>query len=115
MLYCVKNLLLLFGFSLLFSCGNSDGNPEVPVEGILTKEKMAGVLTDLTLMQSAIDMNNVRQGLADSTVKFNIYKQHNVSRPQYEANLNYYSKHPEEFQEVYRLVVIKLEAMKKER
>lgn len=115
MFYFTKYFFFLTSLSFLFACGNASKNPEISKEEILPKEKMAAVLTDLALMQSSIDMNTVRPAPKDSNLVFNIYKQHEISRQEYDASINYYSKHVEEFREVYVLVLAKLEAMKKEK
>ncbi len=110
-----KYLFLITFISFLFACDNASRNSEAAKEEILPKEKMAAVLADLALMQSSIDMSAVRPAPKDSNLVFNIYKQHKISRLEYDASIKYYSKHVEEFREVYILVLSRLDSMKKEK
>lgn len=94
---------------LISSCtGKQDPAPP------LNKEKMATVLTDLTLMEATLSIRaaNGKPIEADSTVRFNIYKEHSVSKGAYDSSVAYYSKHPAEFKEIYDKVQENLEQLK---
>lgn len=73
---------------------------------------MATVLTDLSLMEAAVNAQTNPGTNPDSTIKFNLYKQHMISREQYESSLKYYSSHPSEFKEVYDIVLKNLNQQK---
>jgi len=85
-----------------------------PVD-LLDKNKMAAVLTDITLMEAAANVQATQSPTVkvDSIIKFNVYKQHMVSRKQYEASLTYYSSNATAFKEIYDIVLQNLNNRKK--
>jgi PIN domain nuclease of toxin-antitoxin system len=109
----LKNSIIVFVMLFLFSCG-SEEVASLPTN-ILDKNKMAEVMTDLSLAESIISIKQVQSPAmnVDSLIKFNIFKQHNISKKQYEDNIDYYSAHPVEFKEVYDLVAKRIEGIKK--
>ncbi len=115
-LYYEKAMKLVYCclFVVLLSC--SDKSKKDTPADLLPKEAMAIVMADLSLAESVINMNMAAKAAeqnTDTTRRFNVYKEHNISRSQYESSLRYYSAHPDEFKQVYELVVKKLEQMKK--
>src|ERR1700741_1739111 len=90
-----------------FSC-SAPAVPEIPKD-ILDKDKMAAGLTDLSIMEASINVSHFNAGNKETdSLRFNIYKQHNITRAAYDSSIAFYSKHPEEFKEIYDAVVEKL-------
>ncbi|HEY1037816.1 MAG TPA: DUF4296 domain-containing protein [Bacteroidia bacterium] len=105
------------GLILLFvvSCNGPKEVELPPPADLLDKPVMAAVMTDLALAESVITLKTIQEPAfnPDSTVKFNVFKQHNISRKQYENNILWYSQHPKDFKEVYDIVAKTLEDMNK--
>ena len=100
-----KALLIIFSF-LFFCCCS----PEKPgKEIVLSKEKMADVIADLTLMESQLNISSMQapQKL-DDRFKFNVFKEHRITPSQYDSSVMYYSRNPEEFKKIYDLVLQQL-------
>ncbi len=106
------NLTLLSCLFFSFSCNTA--KEELPPADLIAKEQMASLLADLALTEATLNLNADESPLKqnDSTLIFNTYKQHRVSRQQYESSMSYYSKHPKEFGEIYSLVIDTLNAYK---
>ena len=102
----VKTVILFVCLLLVISCAENPQEEQKPID-LLSKEKMARVLTDISLMEAAanIQPQQKQYTVADTVLKFNIYKQHSITREQYEASLNYYSAHTNEFKEIYATVL----------
>jgi len=102
-------------FSLLFfvSCNTDTGKVEKPTD-LLDKNKMSAVLTDITLMEAAANIQVAQNANApiEENIKFNVYKQHMISRKQFETSLKYYSANAKEFKEVYDIVLQNLNKRK---
>jgi hypothetical protein len=105
--------IFLFFLFLFVSCNKDSEKLEKPVD-LLDKNKMAAMLTDITLMEAAANVQ-VKQNVnakIEENLKFNIYKQHMISRKQYESSLKYYSANAKEFKEVYDIVLQNLSKQK---
>ncbi|MGZ4090310.1 MAG: DUF4296 domain-containing protein, partial [Bacteroidia bacterium] len=92
-------MLPIVGF---ISCSKEEEELVIP-EGILSKDEYVKVLTDLSLAESAANLNI--QGLKlekmDSAYAFNPLKENNVSRGKYDSTSLFYSQHPQEYKEIY--------------
>ena len=112
MLLFFQKHIILICLLALYSCDYTyNKSNEVPSE-VLSEEKMAAILCDLTLMQSSIDQNQINSIFNDTILTFNIYKQHKVSRLEYELSLKYYAAHPDQFKAVYKRVAANLQVLK---
>ncbi|MFL5754523.1 MAG: DUF4296 domain-containing protein [Bacteroidia bacterium] len=89
------------------SCSQPEVIVQVPKD-VLPKEKMAAVLCDLSVMEAGINVSRFNAANATDSLRFNIYRQHNISRRDYDSSIAFYSRHPEEFKKVYELVIEKL-------
>lgn len=108
--------LTVFAFCmvlLLASCGEGNKTTQKPSD-LLDKNKMAAVLTDISLMEAAANVKAIQNPSinSDDDLKFNVYKQHMISRKQYESSLKYYSANAAEFKEVYEIVLQNLNKQK---
>jgi hypothetical protein len=96
-------LILVF-----FACSN----PQAP-EGetdILDKDKMAEMLTDLQLVESVIRISAAEQETNVDSIDYNtaVFERHNISREQFERSMEYYTQHPDQLEEIYDQVIVKL-------
>ena len=106
----MRHFLPIVIFLILFSC--SEKKTETP-EHIIGKEKMTQLLTDLCLMEGAINVANMNPAHTKmQAIKFNLYKQHNVTREQFDSSLMYYCRHMEEFREIQANVLEQLNRKK---
>ena len=92
---------------LLFSCSKTE--VKIP-EGVLSKNEMALLLTDVNIAQAAVA--NYSSG---DTVKFSmadylpeILSIHHITPLQYDSSITFYSRHPELMSEIYDNVITEL-------
>lgn len=105
--------IFLFSLLVFVSCNKEAEKVEKPSD-LLDKNKMAAVLTDISLMEAAANFQATQNTAAnlEENLKFNVYKQHMISRKQYESSLKYYSSNAKEFKEVYDIVLQNLNKQK---
>jgi hypothetical protein len=97
---------------ILFHYSCSEEKKDIP-ENIIGKEKMTLMLTDLCLMEGAINIANIPSVHQNhQALKFNVYKQHNVTRAQFDSSLIYYCKHMDDFREIQSKVLEELNKKK---
>jgi hypothetical protein len=93
--------IILFFSVLLFSAACSNGSKP---EGVLEKPQMLSLLTDIHLLDG--ELYNISQQ-ADSLYKFGtnkykaVFKKHHTTDTQFKKSLKYYTRQPEEIQEMY--------------
>lgn len=106
----VFSLAVIAG-ALVFAC-SEDKTVFIP-ENILSKEEYAKVLTDLSLAESAANLNikNVRIDKIDSAYAFDPLKENGVSKSKYDSTALFYAEHPDLYNEVYDQVLTKLSEM----
>ena len=100
--------------SLFVSCNNP--SEKIP-DYALNKEEFSELLVDFTLAESAANINvlNVAGLKGDTVYAFNPLLDHNISKEKFDTTLYYYSHHPEQFKEVYALVLEKLNRLQTSR
>lgn len=97
---------LFFSFSI-FGCSND----EVIPEGIVVQDKMIEILIDMELAQAKIKfvMANENNGLKDNYHYFNeVFNKHQISREEFNTNLEYYCSQPLVMQDLYVEVIERL-------
>jgi Domain of unknown function (DUF4296) len=109
MLLC---LILLFQCA----CANEDPPPKPPPY-VLSPDSFTELLVDFALAESAIGINilNVRGHQIDSTYAFDPLREHGVSAANYDSTVAYYSRHPDQYREVYQKVLTRLSALESAR
>ncbi|MDX2172278.1 MAG: DUF4296 domain-containing protein [Bacteroidota bacterium] len=100
----LKNKTFIFFIALLFlfiRCGNE--NEDTIPNSIISKEKFAKLITDFLLAESATNLNIKQVDITkfDSTYTFNPLKENNVTKSQYDSAVNFYSKHPQLYKQIY--------------
>lgn len=92
----MKLLLSIILFCFCTACAEKEEAPPPPAD-LIPKEKMIAVLVDVNILEAALRLNLVRENkVSDSLFNYNVLKQHNVNRNQYQSSMNYYSRDPEE-------------------
>lgn len=100
----LKNKNFIFFIALLFlfvRCG--DENEDTVPNSIISKEKFTKLLTDFLLAESATNLNIKQVDITkfDSTYKFNPLRENHVTKSQYDSAVNFYSKHPQLYKQIY--------------
>lgn len=104
----MRRLLLFFLYVFISSCGNGTS------KGIIPKEKMISLLTDLHLANgytSSLYGDSSKEKLA-ATYKA-VYKKYGTDSVELRKNLSYYSQRPEELVLIYKEVEKKLSKLEK--
>ncbi len=104
----MKKIIVIFFSVLLVSCTD---NKEVAIpENILTEKKMADVMTDMQVLEAAINLNitdDITAGkipdLKASTLA--LLEKNNVTEKQYNESFDFYTQHPHLLIEVYKIIL----------
>lgn len=111
-------LIVVFISSLLFfSCWEKrEETVEIP-PGILSEEAFTRVLRDLSLAESAANMNikNVNVHKMDSVYAFDPLRENNITKMQFDSAVAFYVHHPELYKRVYENVLVALREMETRR
>ena len=101
---------------VFLSCHGPEKEIVIP-KNVLDKEKFSDVIVDFTLAESASGINilNVQGRKQDTVYAFNPLIDNNVKREMFDTTLYYYSHHPQQFKEVYELVLEKLSKLQASR
>lgn len=100
-------------FSFLLSC--QEPVEQLPV-GILPKDSMVSVLTDIQISEAMIQLQSL--GRSDSTKEFayglyaDVFTKHGVSGSRFIRSFEYYRNQPEEFKAMYDLVIENIDQQK---
>jgi hypothetical protein len=99
-----------FVISLFFLISCKQNKPDEIPENILAKDKMILVLTDMHILESAINLNLVSANFTanDSVMFYNVFENNHTSKKQYEESLNFYKSHPKLLNELYDSVLVLL-------
>ena len=110
-LYLIPYTLCLVFF--LLSCGENK-TISIPTN-ILSKEKMAEVITDIHLAEAEASMRTVPDSSSKEKLNFRkIFDKHSITKQQYEKSLSFYIEHPEILDEIYEQVLNELSKMQGE-
>ncbi|MCC7233007.1 MAG: DUF4296 domain-containing protein [Bacteroidia bacterium] len=97
---------------LAYACGREQAIPP----GVLTKEEMVPLLTDIQLAQAEISLSQQadpeNHSLSDYLIT--ILKHRKISVETYEKSIRFYSEHPGLLNEVYQAVIIRLNQLQGE-
>ena len=97
----MKHIYLL-SFLILFSC--SEKQEQNDNENIISKEKFTNILEKIYLAESDFNLNRVNNSDYQE-----ILSNHNVSKPNFENTLQYYSERPGLLENIYEEILIDLE------
>ncbi len=101
--------IILAALTLLLSCTST---PEAALDqkpaDLLSEKEMVGILIDVHITESALSLKNFNR---DSSLvlyayyKDEIFKEHHVTEQQFKNSYDYYSKHSDELNHIYEIVV----------
>ena len=91
----MRSIVVVLFVALLFGCRPEEKSVPPPAN-LLPRDKMVKVLVDMNILEAAVRFNTIREKkISDSLFYFNIYKAHNITREQYDASMQYYSRDPD--------------------
>lgn len=89
---------------MLASCIKEEPAPQ----GIIPKDTMVGIMTDIHIAEAKISVRNLQRDSAliyYSALSEEILKKYHISRKRLEESMNYYSRNPKKFYEIEEHVV----------
>ena len=111
----IRKATLIFTCLFLFAC-TEEKKAGIPSH-ILPKQKMADVMLDVHLLESAMSLNTYRTDMVTNgnpTPTFDLFDKNKITKKQYNESFDYYAQHPELLNEVYQLVLENLSKMQAE-
>ncbi len=102
----MKKIFVLLLITTLFSC-NKVKNSHVPAD-IIPEDKMVEIIVDVSIAESAINIQQRRGIAANKNVKKyfdEVFKKHNVKKEDFQKSFKYYSRDPKEMKKIYTEVI----------
>lgn len=95
---------------LFISCGDKKEEKIIIPDGVLSKKKFVRVTCDLALAESASALNikNVPSEKYDSVYAFNVFKEHEITKQQYDTSIYFYAQQPKLYKELLDSVLSRL-------
>ncbi|MGN6645084.1 MAG: DUF4296 domain-containing protein [Cytophaga sp.] len=101
--------IIIAALTLLLSCTSApDAALDQKPADLLSEKEMVGILIDVHITESALSLKNFNR---DSSLvlyayyKDEIFKEHHVTEQQFKDSYDYYSKHSDELNHIYEIVV----------
>lgn len=98
-----KSRLLIPGLLMLFiACGSAGSDKK----NILSEDKMAAILTDMQLAESASRLQLMPGEYLDDPLKWyvEIMQEHGTDTTIFSKSLDYYTSHPDKLEKIYKKV-----------
>jgi hypothetical protein len=104
----MNKLLVFLAFVCLLAC-KPKKEDSIP-ENILPKEKMIPVLADVQVLESLMSLNmlQVSDVSKDTVLFYDIFKNNNITKKQYDESMIFYKDHPLLLNEIYDSVLVRL-------
>ena len=108
----MKKILVFILSVLLWSCGSQENKSTTIPDNILSKEKMAQVITDIHLAEAQANLTvKPDTSLKEKPSFQKIFEKDSVTKQQYEESLSFYIDHPELLEKVYQEALNELSKM----
>lgn len=96
---------LLIPLLFLISCGEPDNQPK----GLLSKEQMVNILTDIHIAEARANRSQLRSfdsiQVYYKVLENDVFKKHKVDSAAYKRSYQYYLEHMKEMDDIYTAVV----------
>lgn len=102
--------IYIFFSALLFAaCSSNEEDVKIP-STVLSEEQFIKVLTDCYLAEGAagINVKSVTGQKFDSAYVFNPLKDNQISKPQFDSSISFYTKHPKLLKIIYDKILDRL-------
>ncbi|WP_374163906.1 DUF4296 domain-containing protein [Arcticibacter sp. MXS-1] len=104
----MKHLPALFFLIIFFASCGANKAPE----GVIPQEKMTDVLTDIHLADGYASVNYTDSGKAKVAALYQaVYKKYDTDSVQVRKSLEYYTKHPDVLQLIYKDITARIETL----
>ncbi|MES2800773.1 MAG: DUF4296 domain-containing protein [Bacteroidota bacterium] len=103
----MKKGLILIALCIVAACESGIYTVPAPKK-LLTKDQMVSILTELTIIESSVELNYVQHQDYLKTIKTSgqkLLKRHKISEKDFESNMNYYGSQQEIMQGIYSSVL----------
>ena len=107
-------MFVMLILSVNFSCNKK--HTKKP-DDIIDKQNMIAIMVDMNVFEAAMRVNHPQTTQDSLNVKqyYNeIFRKFKITKPQFEKSLEYYSKQPDKFGEIYDEVITRLSRMQSE-
>lgn len=84
--------------------------PVKPPENLIQEDKMAKIMTELSIREAAININPTTP--SDSVLSIDVFTENNIKPEQYDSSLSYYAKNPEQLKRITEKVLESLNQIK---
>ena len=112
-----KYILLLLILSIVMTSQSCKRGDAKTPENVIVKDKMISIMLDINLVESSLRMNpprNMNDSLQIKSYYKVIFKKYKVTKTEFDKSVEYYSKHPEKFGEIYDEIISRLSRMQSE-
>ena len=102
--YSGVRLCFAVGMVLFFSCGKNERVPK----GILTKDQMVNVLSELYIVEQKINIVSVKRDSLNQiflAMKDKVFEKTGVTDSVFRQSLNYYMDRPQTFEIIYTALI----------
>lgn len=103
------NYLLIAGIALITACSRQ--KEEIPSD-IMPQDKMIKVLSDVHYTEATIQLRNLNYSDSTRKIAYGYYKEifqkHQITPEQFKESFDWYKKHPEIMNEMYKEVLTHL-------
>lgn len=109
----IRALIVFLFLGVFVSCAPREEENDPEPAYILPEARFLDVLTDCYLGEGAagINVKNVTGARFDSAYIFNPFKDHGISRQQFDTTIEWYSQHPKKLKEIYNKLLANLSRM----
>lgn len=110
----IKNISYLVVVMLLISCGNKDDKGPKKPDNLISKNKMANIIYDMSILSAAKGVNKKlmeKQGVRPEDY---VYTKYSIDSAQFAKSNAYYAFDIETYQDIYESVNVMLEKDKNE-
>jgi hypothetical protein len=100
----IKSIIFIFSTLILFLYSSCNSNDTITIpNNLISQQKFTKLITDFLLAESATNLNikSINSSKFDSVYWFNPLKLNNITKAQYDSAINFYSKHPQLYKQIY--------------
>lgn len=81
---------------------------------LLPKETMVSIIVEIELVQAAFKVENQENKFNLDSISNTVFKNHHTTKQQFDENMLYYSKSPQEMESIYNDVITSISSKQSE-